>query len=120
MYGEIECFIGWEKYARVIEKPCIPQWLKWTSGVTKAYTNLDWFKKLTSDGFMNRTGVDGTKILGYREAFPNIIARTKKHGFEKIDNLINEIESSLKSKYNDTLPFRNDIFTSQVDFNQMY
>lgn len=49
---------------------------------------------------------DQTQLnLGYREAYPNLITRTKQTGFEKIDNLVSEFEKFLQQKFNG-LPYR--------------
>ena len=92
--------IGWSKYARVINKPAIPEWFKWTPGLVKSFMNLHWFKKLVNDGYPGKLGTNSTKIIGYREAYPNLIDRKKQTGFERIDHLVEEVDKSLLIKYN--------------------
>jgi hypothetical protein len=50
-------------------------------------------------------GTNSTKIIGYREMYPDLIERKKQTGFEKIDFLVNELELFLASKYKG-LPYR--------------
>lgn len=98
--------IGWSKFARSINKPAVAEWFKWTPGLVLSYMNLNWFSKLTNDEYYGKAGCNSTKIIGYREAYPDLIERRKQTGFEKIDILVNEVENSLKKKYNG-LPYRN-------------
>jgi hypothetical protein len=98
--------IGWSKFARAIDKPAVAEWFKWTPGLVLSFMNLDWFSKLTNDEYYGKTGCNSTKIIGYREAYPDLIERRKQTGFEKIDILVNEIEDYLYVKYKG-LPYRN-------------
>jgi hypothetical protein len=52
--------------------------------------------------------INSTKIIGYREAFPDLIDRKKQTGFEKTDLLVDEFESFLQTKYNG-LPYRQSV-----------
>lgn len=98
--------IGWSKFARAINKPAVAEWFKWTPGLVLSYMNLAWLRKLTNDEYYGKTGCNSTKILGYREAYPDLIERKKQTGFEKIDFLVDEMEKFLISKYNG-LNYRN-------------
>ena len=98
--------IGWSKFIRAINRPGIAEWFKWTPGLVASYMNTTWFKGLVSDFYYGKTGSNSTKIIGYREAYPDLIERKKQTGFEKITSLKNEFESFLKNKY-DGLPYRN-------------
>jgi hypothetical protein len=98
--------IGWSKFARAINKPAVAEWFKWTPGLVLSYMNLNWFNKLTNDEYYGKTGCNSTKIIGYREAYSDLIERRKQTGFEKIDVLVNEMETFLTSKYNG-LNYRN-------------
>lgn len=98
--------IGWSKFARAINKPAVAEWFKWTPGLVLSFMNLNWFTKLTNDGYYGKTGCNSTKIIGYREAYPDLIERRKQTGFEKIDILVNEIEDYFSVKYKG-LPYRN-------------
>jgi hypothetical protein len=84
--------IGWSKFLRQINKPGIAEWLKWTPGLVISYINTIWFNKLVNDEYYGKLGSNSTKILGYREAYPDLIDRKKQTGFEKIDHLINDFE----------------------------
>ena len=97
---------GWSRYAHAINRQAIPEWLKWTPGLVVSYMNLGWYKKLINDEYYGKLGVNSTKIIGYREAFPNLLERKKQTGFEKIDTLIDEVENFIQKKYNG-LPYRN-------------
>jgi hypothetical protein len=97
--------IGWTKFARTINKPAVAEWFKWTPGLVLSYMNLNWFSKLTNDGYIGKLSENSTKIIGYREAYSDLIDRKKQTGFEKINPLVDEFESFLRTKYKG-LPFR--------------
>jgi hypothetical protein len=61
--------------------------------------NLNWFNNLINDKY-NVSDASTTKMIGYKEAYPELIDRHKKTGFEQIDNLINEVDKHLFNKYN--------------------
>ena len=97
---------GWDKYILHKNMPAIAQWFKWTPELVLAYTDTRWFKDLVlNNKWSGREGVTSTKILGYREAYPDLLQRDKKTGMEPIDSLINEFEEFLTKKYNG-LPYR--------------
>jgi hypothetical protein len=97
--------IGWCKFLHAIDKPGIAEWFKWTPGLVVSYMNTIWFSKLINDKYYGKLGANSTKIIGYREVYPDLIERKKQTGFEKIDSLTNEFESFLQKKYN-ALPYR--------------
>jgi hypothetical protein len=97
--------IGWSKFLRYMDKPGVAEWFKWTPGLVLSYMNLEWFRKLTNDEYYGKLGPNSTKIIGYREAYPDLISRKKQTGFEKIDLLVNEFEEFLNKKYTG-LPYR--------------
>jgi hypothetical protein len=99
--------VGATKFIQHINKPSIDRWLKWTPGLFLSYTKLNWFKRLVNDEIIGKTGVNTTKLQGYREAYPDLLNRTKLTGFEKIDDLINEFEMFLSTK-NKGLIYRQD------------
>lgn len=107
--------IGWSKYIRSIDKPAIAEWFKWTPGLLLSYFNLDWFVKLTNDEYHSKLGPNSTKLIGYREAYPDLIDRKKQTGFEKIDKLANEMQAFLSTKYNG-LPYRSYCLRSPDQF----
>lgn len=92
--------LGWSKYALAKNRPAVMEWFKWTPGLFLSYTQLNWFKLLTDDFYKGRLEVTSTKLLGYREAYPQMIDRAKYTGFEKISDLVNEFESYLEKKNN--------------------
>ena len=106
--------IGWSKYVRYINRPAIGEWFKWTPGLVYSYTKLDWFKKLINDEYYGKLGVNSTKILGYREVYPDLWTRKKMTGFEKINPLITEFQKFLKIKYSG-LPYRHSVRRSLED-----
>lgn len=96
---------SWDKYIIHQNKPAIAQWFKWTPELVLAYLKLEWFNNLINDKYQHKLGVTSTKLLGYKEAYPTMIDRSKYTGFEKVDPLINEFEQFLIKKYG-SLPFR--------------
>jgi len=97
---DFEHDIGCDKYNILHNRSAIYQWWKWTPGLVIAYTQLDWFKKLVNDEYIGKLGINSTKIIGFREVYPDIIQRVKQTGFEKIDTLIDEFENFLNTKNN--------------------
>ena len=97
--------IGWSKFLRQIDKPGIAEWLKWTPGLVISYLNTKWFNKLINDEYYGKLGPSSTKILGYREAYPDLIDRKKQTGFENIKHLKDEFENHLEKKFNG-FPYR--------------
>lgn len=97
--------IGWSKYLRETNRPGIAEWFKWSPGLVISFTQMQWFNKITNDEYYGKLGFNSTKIIGYRETYPDLIERRKQTGFEKVDPLINEFELFLKTKYKG-LPFR--------------
>lgn len=100
MAQDFEHDIGCDKYNILHNRPAIYQWWKWTPGLVISYTQLDWFKKLINDEYIGKLGINSTKIIGFREVYPDMIQRVKQTGFEKIDTLIDEVESFLNKKNN--------------------
>lgn len=98
--------IGWSKFLRQIDKPGVAEWFKWTPGLVISYLNTAWFNNLVNDKYYGKLGSNSTKIIGYREAYPDLIVRTKQTGFEKITTITNEFEKFLETKYQG-LPYRN-------------
>lgn len=96
--------VGRIKYARAINKPAIAEWFKWTPGLIISYMNLIWFNNLINNRY-DAVDTSTTKTIGYREAYPQLIDRVKKTGFEKIDTLINEVDTHLFNKYS-RYPYR--------------
>lgn len=106
---DVRCWehdIGWNKFLCKINRPGIAEWFKWTPGLVVSFMQLQWFQKLTTDGFYKKAGADSTKLIGYREAYPNLLDRKKQTGFECIMDLSNEFEEFLIKK-NNGLKFRN-------------
>jgi hypothetical protein len=91
---------GWDKYLVHKGIPAIAQWFKWTPGLVLSYTRLNWFQNLLSDQYYGKLGVTSTKLIGYREAYSNLLDRKKLTGFERIDDLASEFEEFLSKKYN--------------------
>lgn len=102
---DFEHDIGCDKYNILHNRPAIYQWWKWTPGLVISYTQLKWFKQLVNDEIIGKLGLNSSKLLGFREAYPDLITREKQTGFEKTDELINEFEFFLKQKYKG-LPYR--------------
>ncbi|HEY5737830.1 MAG TPA: hypothetical protein VIS28_06080 [Nitrososphaeraceae archaeon] len=99
--------VGWSKFIKVIEKPAIAEWFKWTPGLVSSFLKLEWCNDLINDKIYGKLGTNSSKILGYREAYPDLLHREKKTGFENIDIMMNEYEEFLCKKYNGLI-FRNE------------
>lgn len=90
--------VGRIKYAHSIGKKSIPEWFKWTPGLVISFLELNWIKNLISNRYTNETDIHGTKIIGYREAYPDLLFRNKKTGMEGLDGLVAEVEQHLYKK----------------------
>ena len=97
--------IGWSKYVQEINRPAIMEWFKWTPEIVVGFTKMKWFELLVGNKIPGKLGTNSTKLQGYKEAYPEMINRIKKTGFESIDPLIASFEQHLEKKYNG-LPFR--------------
>lgn len=104
---DFEHDIALDRYAHAIGRPAVMQWFKWSPQAVISWFSLDWFRRLVDDDIPGKEGVVSTKIQGYREAFPDIIARTKKTGFEspEVEAMVNEVQKLLEEK-NGGLKFR--------------
>lgn len=110
--------IGWSKYVREINRPAIMEWFKWTPEIVVGFTKMKWFKQLTSNKIYGKLGTNSTKLQGYKEAYPEMINRVKKTGFESIDPLIDRFEKHLEKKYNG-LPFRGTVKRTMSQIRQL-
>lgn len=97
---EYEFDLGFDKYNILLNRPAIFNWFKFTPELMLSFLNLKWLKNLLNDNYYGKLGVISTKILGYKEAYNNLEERTKKTGFENIENTIKEFEIFLEKKYN--------------------
>lgn len=111
---DFEHDIGCDKYNIFHNRPAVYQWWKWTPGLIISYTRLKWFQDLIQDKYNGKLGINSTKLLGFREIYPDLIPRKKITGFESVDNLIDELENHLSKKYNG-LPYRQSIDRSLED-----
>lgn len=111
---DFEHDIGCDKYNILHNRSAIYQWWKWTPGLVLSYTKLNWFRKLISDGYVGKLGINSTKIIGFREVYPDMLYRKKFTGLERIDYITKEFENYLERKYKG-LPFRNEIDRSLDD-----
>jgi hypothetical protein len=91
---------AWSKFIKTINRPAVGEWFKWTPGLVLSYTKTKWCQQLVQDKFPGKLGVNSTKLVGYREAYPDLIERKKKTGFEYTDHLVLEFEEYLKQKNN--------------------
>jgi hypothetical protein len=103
---DFEHDIGCDKYNMMHNRPAVFQWWKWSPGLILSYTRLDWFKKLVNDGYKGKLGLNSTKIIGFREAYPDMISREKQTGFEGAnDGIVKEFQAFIEKKYNG-FPYR--------------
>ena len=115
---DFEHDIGCDKYNMLHNRPAIYQWFKWSPGLVLGYTKLNWFSRLLNDEYIGKLGINSTKIIGFREMYPDLIERTKQTGFEKINTLIDEVEKKLIDKYNG-LPYRQTVDRTMPEFYNM-
>jgi hypothetical protein len=97
-YRELETFKGWHKYAMHLNKPAIVQFFKWTPGLVLSHSKLKWLQLLINDAYYGKLGTNSTKLIGYREVYPELLERKKQTGFEKIDHLVTEFEVFINEK----------------------
>lgn len=96
---DLEHDLGGDKYSLLYDRPAIYQWWKWTPGLVISYTRLHWFRRLVSDKYPGKMGINSTKIQGFREVYPDLIERKKATGLENVDHLVNEFEDFLLKKH---------------------
>jgi hypothetical protein len=112
---EIEYDFGRTKYFMRQNRIGISDWLRWSHRLLKAYAKTKWFGDLTSDRIIGKRGVHSTKIQGYREAWPEMTNRVKKHGFEDIhDYLFNDLQKELALNYHGGCLYRQ-VVLSPID-----
>lgn len=97
--------IGCDKYNLLHNRSAVYQWWKWTPGLIISYTKLKWFQELINDKYPGKLGINSTKLIGFKEAYPDLLERKKYTGFEQIEPLIQEVEKFFIKKYNG-LPYR--------------
>jgi hypothetical protein len=99
-YWEIESDYACDKYNLFHGRESIHLWHRWTPELVLAHTKYKWFYKLINDGYPKRLGNTSTKIIGFKEEFPDLLERKKYTGFERISDLIIDFENFLKKKNN--------------------
>jgi hypothetical protein len=97
--------IGWSKYCVYKNRPAVMEYFKWTPELLLSWNKTQWLQNLINDHYYGKLGTNSTKIIGYREVYPNLIERKKKTGFEDCIELITEFEIFLEKK-NAGLNFR--------------
>jgi hypothetical protein len=100
---DFEHDIGCDKYNILHNRPAIYQWWKWSPGLVLSYTKLNWFQNLIADRYNGKLGVNSTKLLGFKEIYPDLLPRKKLTGFENINQLVEELEQHFIKKYNGLL-----------------
>ena len=86
---------AWSRYFRLRQRPAVVDWCRWRPTQFMAWQQLRWFQQLITDQYPGKQGVDSTKLQGYREAWPDMITRTKRHGLEAIEPLMRELTREL-------------------------
>lgn len=94
--------IAWEKYIRATNKKGVPLWFKYTPELQLSTALTNWSQDLLNDRIYGKTGTNTSKILGYREGYPDLTMRIKKTGLEDFLPIVSEIEDEL-SKLNNGL-----------------
>jgi hypothetical protein len=105
--------IGWEKYTREKNIKAIMCWFKFTPEMYLAQLTTEWSKKLRNDGYVGKTGINSTKLFGYREVYPDMLYRIKKYGLENINTLTDEFSKYLTKKFNGKT--YNTVFLRNID-----
>jgi hypothetical protein len=112
--------IGWSKFIREIDKPAVAEWFKWTPGLVASFLELTWLKDLVNDKIYGKLGTNSTKILGYREVYPDLLHRIKKTGFENLnEDLVKEFEQFLEKK-NGGLKYRGGFDRSVAELRNIF
>lgn len=96
---DFEHDIGCDKYNIMHNRPAIFQWWRWTPGLVLSYTKMNWFQKLVNDEYPGKMGIDSSKIIGYKESYPDLLHRKKNTGLDKIDHIVEEFQSHLQKKF---------------------
>lgn len=86
---------GWNKYFNYTGRPAIPDWCRWTPQLFYSWMNTQWFDNLINDRYKGKLGISSTKMIGYREAWPELMARKKIHGLEKIESVMYNLTKHL-------------------------
>jgi|LakMenEpi03Aug12_release.lakeMendotaPanAssembly.Ray.scaffolds.fasta_scaffold24683_11 hypothetical protein len=86
---------GWCKFFAQQGRLAVADWCRWSPNQFLALTQTNWFDKITNDGYPGKLGMSSTKLEGYREAWPEMIPRLKKHGMEDIKPWMIEISAQL-------------------------
>lgn len=92
--------IGWSKYCVYKNRPAVMEYFKWTPELLLSWNKTEWLQDLINDRYYGKLGTNSTKIVGYREAYADLLQRKKKTGFEACTNLIEEFELYLEKKNN--------------------
>jgi hypothetical protein len=102
---DAEYDLAWYRHTQAIGQPAIMQWLKWTPGVIAAMTQLTWFKELTNDMYPGKLGPNSTKLEGYREAHPDLLAREKRTGLESAEHLVHPVQQAHNRRHHEDPPY---------------
>jgi len=114
---EFEHELGWDRWFMKKNRQALMHWLRYTPEMFLSYTRLKWFQDLTHDKIPGKLGNWSTKLIGYTEAWPEITQREKLHGFEKCEELINEIQDYIH-KRNGAMSYFGDYKISIADLNK--
>jgi hypothetical protein len=108
---------GWDRYGMCSNRDVCYSWFRFSPELVLAHHSTQWANNLRNDFYYGKLGGKSTKLLGYKEAFPEMLYRQKKTGFEnsyhELTALIDEYEKFLEKKYNG-LPYRGNV-TENVD-----
>lgn len=96
---DVEYDIGFDKYNILFNRSAIYQWFKWSPGVILSFLELLWFKKITNNEIIGKLGLNSTKYIGYKEAYPDLFFRKNDNDFYFINEVILEFEEFLCKKY---------------------
>ena len=86
---------GWCKFFTQQGRSAVADWCRWSPNQFLALTQTNWFDKIVNDGFPGKLGMSSTKLQGYREAWPEMIPRIKKHGMEDIETWMIDVSERL-------------------------
>jgi hypothetical protein len=87
--------LGWFKYFVRQNREAIPYWCQWSPALYQSWMNLPWFQLLIHDKLHGNAA--SNKISGYQKQFPELLTRMKKTGFEKVENLFDEVNLHLQT-----------------------
>lgn len=103
---EVEHDYGTAKHFLKQNRPAVTEFFRWNHRLLKSVGTTKWFKDLVTNQIYGKLGTHSSKMQGYQEVWPELIARRKSWGMENILPHIQELENKLTT------------INNGIDFNQ--